>query len=359
MRHATVADLTALVERCARDNVADLILRSGSVPRWRRAGEELSAVPGMLPAWSRFIGNLARELTGQTMIASSVRAGTDLDVRVLAGGVAWRCNLTACAPRDMVSATAEQAATQPRDLCMTLRRLPARPPRPGQLGITRLEPWLPKQGLVLVSGIPGSGKSTLLASVLRERVRRRPDLLMTYESPVEVDLQDESEALAGQIIQHDLPWDLRDPDTERSASDAHYAHAMRNLVRRAANGVYLGEVRAGVVAASLIDAVRIGMVVYTTIHAPSAALAPSRLLGMVTPDERRAAALALRDGLRLLVHAQRTPEGGFERVVVPVNSDVLSGDWTEWGRRLRPLEDEGVETTPIVRNDHEPDNANE
>lgn len=353
MRNASLDDLTALVERAARMGVADIVLRAGSPPRWRLSGHGLAVIPDMGIAWSRTIGNLARQLSGQTSIASRVRAGTDLDFRALCGGVAWRSNMTACAPRD-IDTTPDQAATRPRDLCLTLRRLQPAPPAPGRLGIAALDPWLPEQGLVLVSGIPGSGKSTLLASVVRERIRRFPELLITYESPVELDLQDEEEEDAGQIIQHDLPWDLRSPNNELNSSDDHYAHAMRNLVRRGANGVYLGEVRTGEVAGALIDAVRIGMAVYTTIHAPSAALAPSRLLGLLPAEDRRAGALALRDGLRLLVHARRTGRGGFERIVVPVEPGMLSEDWTEWGRILKPLE--RVETTPIVRESHEQEN---
>ena len=349
----SLEELFVLVEASAREGAADIVLRAGRAPRWRLPGYGLAVIPQAdnNPVWSREISRLAQRLSGQTTIGSAARAGLDLDFRAQFGGVAWRCNLTACAPVDLAGATAEQAATRARDLCLTLRRLGSLPPDPGQLGLDDLDAWLPAQGLVLVSGVPGSGKTTLISSVLMERVRRRPELIMTYESPVEIDLQFEveGEPLSGQIVQHDLPWDLRDPDSALSSADRHYAHAMRNLVRRAADGVFLGEVRTSEVAQALLDAVRIGLVVYTTIHALSASLSPARLIGLLPADEQKAAANALRDGLRLLVHASRTSEGGFQRNVVPVTEDLLPENWMEWGRVLAPLERQGVEITPTMR----------
>ena len=127
MRNASADDLIALVERAAGMGVADIVLRAGSPPRWRLSGHGLTVIPGMPLAFSRPVGELARRLSGQTSISSQVRAGTDLDFRAQCGKVAWRCNMTACAPRD-IDTTAEQAATRPRDLCLTLRRLQPAPP---------------------------------------------------------------------------------------------------------------------------------------------------------------------------------------------------------------------------------------
>ena len=319
---------------------ADLIARSSAPLRARFPGQGLTVLhPG--PVASQAIGQAAARLYGAPGISGQARAGLDMDFRAAFRGLAWRCNLTACAPHDLAMRELDPklANARPADLCLTLRRLGLRPPGLEQLGVGQpgsapLEAWLPKDGLVLVSGIPGSGKSTVLARVLLERAAARPELILTYEAPVELDLQDESHA--GSIIQTDLPRDLRDPQADLGASDAHYAYAMRNVVRRAADAVFLGETRDREAALALLDAARLGLAAYTTIHAVDAHLSPMRLLGMLPANEREAATAALRSGLRLLVHAYRS-EGRFRRRVIRPTAKAMAGPWDTWSDALKPL----------------------
>ena len=233
------------VESAAAAGAGDLILRSGSRPIWRLPGGRLGPVPDTLKVFTGDIDTLASLLSGQITIGMEALRGNDMDFRAVCAGVAWRCNLSACSPRDGavldVFDRPELHAARSRDLCLTLRRLSSKPPKAEDLGLGNIDVWLPSSGLVLVSGIPGAGKSTLLAAVLGERVRTSAEVLVSYESPVEYDLQ--SEGGDGFLVQHDLPWDLRDPESPLGAADKHYAHAMRNVVRRAADMVFLGEVR--------------------------------------------------------------------------------------------------------------------
>ena len=344
-----------LIRLCVERNAGDLLLRAGMRPWWRIPGEGLSPVEGFKVMYSNDISLLAGRLSGQTSAGVVARSGGDLDFRAVAGGVPWRVNLSACCPVDMVDvvdARPEHFAARPRDLCLTLRRISLAPPPPSALdiGSVELDWWWPSDGLVMVSGVPGSGKSTVLASVIGERARVRPEWILTFESPVEHDLQGASGKGLGCIIQHDLPWDICDPSADQSASDKHYAHAMRNVLRRAADGVLLGEVRTGEVARALLDSVRSGLVVYTTIHAASAALAPARLLGMLPSRERLVAETSLRSSLRLLVHASRNENGGFARSMIRLEADDsrLAGPWEKWADELASFERLSLREVPLL-----------
>ena len=347
-------DLKPLIRRCIDERASDLILRAGSRPWWRRPGHKFGPVPDTVPVYSQGISFVAESISGQITAGVVARSGNDQDFRAVVEGMAWRCNLSACCPRSITSVDVDPKyqAAEARDLCLTLRRISSRRPAPSELGITEseLEWWFPEDGLVLVSGIPGSGKSTVQASVLAERARQKPDYILTYESPVEQDLQNEVYA-CGRIVQQDLPWDLNDPDAPQGAADKHYAYAMRNAVRRACNVVFLGEVRTGEVGGALVLGMQAGFAVYTTIHAASAALAPARLLGLLPETERLAGETALRDSLRLLVHCSRTAEGGFARAMVPIEAGDarLKGPWTEWAERLMPDEERALREIPLIR----------
>lgn len=340
------------VKRAAEQRAADLFLRSAIAPVWRLPGGRLESVPGEEIVYSRDIETLAMVLSGQTTIGVKAQGGSDMDFRAVCAGVAWRCNLSACAPSDAtvgdVVDAPELHASRPRDLCLTMRRLPQRPPRPEELGIVDVDKWLPKGGLVVASGIPGTGKSTALAAVISELMRRRRVLVVSYESPVEYELA--ADDAKGFVWQHELPWDLRSPENPLASADYHYAHAMRNVVRRSADVVFLGEIRTRAVARAALDAVRIGMTVYTTIHAASAAKAPARLVGLLGAEEQEGAAAALRDGLRLLVHCLRSEERGFERASVKIarNDPRLAGDWLKWSVTLAEEEAKSLRTAPVL-----------
>lgn len=116
-------------------------------------------------------------------------------------------------------------------------------------------------GAVLFAGTVGSGKSTTLASL----ISRLPDYrkVITVEDPVEY--------LIPRAIQNTV---VRSLDSD--AHD-HYAAKLRALKRSAMSDVLLGEIRDRETGLAFMDLAGSGVNVYSTVHAPAAALVPERL----------------------------------------------------------------------------------
>lgn len=120
---------------------------------------------------------------------------------------------------------------------------------------------LSEGGAVVFAGTVGSGKSTSLASLIARLPGHRK--VITMEDPVE----------------YTIPGAIQNSLARRLDADAHdsYAAKLRALKRSAMTDVLLGEVRDRETGRAFMDLAGAGVNVYTTVHAPSAALIPQRL----------------------------------------------------------------------------------
>jgi defect-in-organelle-trafficking protein DotB len=191
-------------------------------------------------------------------------------------------------------------------LALTLRLVPGRPPSLEELGC---EPGLaralfPANGLVVATGTMGSGKSTLLAAVLRRIVERGGRHVCTYEAPVEFDLA-AVEGFHPPVEQSEIPRHM--PDFRR---------AVRNLTRRAADCVLVGEARDPGTLRGVLEAAELGLCCYTTAHARSVSAVPRRILNSFAAGERGALAASLFSSLRCVVQQRLfpSPAGGRRAV---------------------------------------------
>ncbi|NYT66519.1 Flp pilus assembly complex ATPase component TadA [Alcaligenaceae bacterium] len=116
-------------------------------------------------------------------------------------------------------------------------------------------------GAVVFAGTVGSGKSTTLASL----ISRLPDdrKVITVEDPVE----------------YVIPGAIQNTVARALDKDAHnyYAAKLRALKRSAMSDVLLGEIRDSETGLAFMDLASSGVNIYTTVHAPSAALVAERL----------------------------------------------------------------------------------
>ena len=116
-------------------------------------------------------------------------------------------------------------------------------------------------GAVVFAGAVGSGKSTSLASLLCSLPAQRK--LITLEDPVE----------------YVIPGAIQNTVARNLDVSAHnsYASKLRAIKRSAMSDVLLGEIRDHETGRAFMDLAGSGVNIYTTVHAPSAALIPQRL----------------------------------------------------------------------------------
>jgi len=128
-------------------------------------------------------------------------------------------------------------------------------------------------GIIIVSGPTGSGKSTTLASALREKDNGELNIV-TAEDPIEYDM-------GGNIQQFPV---LR-------AKGQTFANLLRTFLRQDPDVILIGETRDPETAESSMDAAETGHLVFTTLHANSAASSLTRLVDMEVPSYKLTASL--------------------------------------------------------------------
>ena len=171
--------------------------------------------------------------------------------------------------KDILLRWASLAADQGPSVCLRLlvRDMSAHSPSlahlgylPGQVELIE-RAMLSQGGAVVFAGTVGSGKSTTLATLISGLSAHRK--IVTIEDPVEY--------LIPGAIQNTVARNLN------VAAHGGYASKLRALKRSAMNDVLLGEIRDEETGRAFMDLAGSGVNVYTTVHAPSAALIPDRL----------------------------------------------------------------------------------
>jgi defect-in-organelle-trafficking protein DotB len=326
----TIQELLDLMAWGREQGMSDLILTSSDRP-WMR----LDGVWRGLGRRRVQLGELAallNRLTRNEAAGAMVGTGLELDFGCeLPKGRGRRIRF-----RGNASAVANGWST---GVTMTLRSLPDFPP---PLETLEIEPELlaglfPENGLVLVTGVMGSGKSTLLASVLRRLAEGGRRHIATYEAPIEFDLG----GLPGRLS-----------PVEQSEVPRHcegFTAAARNVTRRAADVVLMGESRDCETIRGLMEAAEIGVAAYTTVHTRSVADTPGRIISLFSARERPAMAASLLSALRVVVQQRLypSPDGGRRAVreFLALSPDMRAMLQKERPARLAPALDEMVESS--------------
>lgn len=173
-------------------------------------------------------------------------------------------------------------------------------------------------GAVVFAGTVGSGKSTTLASL----ISRLPDdrKVITIEDPVEY--------LIPGAIQNTVARAL-----DVDAHD-HYAAKLRALKRSAMSDVLLGEIRDAETGLAFMDLAGSGVNIYTTVHAPSAALVAERLASDFIGVSRDF--LAMPGILKLVVYQALLPVL-CAHCALPVDGLLKGTGRSEWQARLETI----------------------
>lgn len=276
---------------------------------------DVKVVPGQ-PLWARQHGHWypvtrrsMRDEEARTLLRSTSRG--DAAMGALSAGIGgydysygvrvsrsqelrFRGNATAVSYHDQISCE------------LTLRTIDSMPPTLAEIEFPEelIEPCIPANGLVLVTGRTGSGKSTTIASVIRTILETQRRSVSSYEEPIEYSFSG-LQAL-GPVSQSEIPTQFPS-----------FAQAARNAARRAADVVFVGESRDRETMESMMETAAIGSAVYSTVHTMSVAATPMRIIQMFRSDERDQKSALLFSQLRVILHQRLVPRvGGGRRVAL-------------------------------------------
>lgn len=198
---------------------------------------------------------------------------------------------------------------------------------------------LSEGGAIVFAGTVGSGKSTTLATLISRIPSHRK--IITIEDPVEYRIPN--------AIQNTIARTLSD------AQPNAYAAKLRTVKRSAMTDILLGEVRDHETGQAFLDLAGSGVNLYTTVHAPSAAIVPDRLASdfigvsrdfLLTPGVLR---LLVFQCLitRLCPHCSR-PVRDLEKGAYTAGGLYRSGrEWSAWLDRIQQTYQIDVQTMRI------------
>ena len=265
-----------------------------------------------LPAFMEVDGRL-RHATGAALdgpamarVAGALHVSRERAETQLRGGGAIDCSHTArgpCRSRRRFRVNMLPLQTRGRwGLGVALRVLPEEVPELGALGIEDeiVDALQLGEGICLVTGVPGSGKSTILAAAMRRLLERGIGKVQTFESPIEFEL-DRVKAGAAFIEQTEVPTHV-----------GSFAEGLRASLRRRPAAVMVGEARDRETIGAVVNAADFGIAVHSTAHVVGVSATIRRLLSAFPPEERAERAVALLQGLTLVVTQMLVPnpEGG-------------------------------------------------
>lgn len=149
-----------------------------------------------------------------------------------------------------------------------------------------------EQGLILLCGITGSGKSTTIAAMIEQINEARAVHIVTIEDPIEYAYVDKKAF----INQREVGLDCES-----------YEAAIRSLMREDPDVIVIGEMRDRITFQAAVQAAETGHLVFSTIHASSAAGAVTRILELYPQDQHTQIRIALASNLQAIVYQKLIP----------------------------------------------------
>ena len=164
------------------------------------------------------------------------------------------------------------------------------------------------RGIIIISGPTGSGKSTTLAAMIEHLNQTQRCRMITVEDPIEYQFTDKRSV----ISQREVGLDTLT-----------FHSALKHVIRQDPDVIVIGEMRDEVSFRVAISAAETGHLVFTTMHAGTAALAVQRSLEFFPTEERDQVRMGLAGNLHAVV-CQRL--SNFRKSVFPQYQDGDSND---------------------------------
>lgn len=220
---------------------------------------------------------------------------------------------------------------------ITIRQISIQAPTVQQLKVEPeiLEAFLPKNGMVIVSGPTGSGKSTLFASCLGHiaEVTGNDLVIGTCEAPIEY-VFDHIDVKSVFIYQSSV--------AEIGGNLKNFESGVRASLRSGTTGTVIGELRDLETIRAALTASNTGQVVWGTLHVNSVLDMPSRIINVFPSDEMNKVRVEFYANSRFLMCQILVPS------IVPGKARTPVKEWLKLTPAMRreliacPLSDEAA-----------------
>ncbi len=258
---------------------SDLHLQEDKPARYRVEGQLRVLSPEHLPPLTRDqMTALLEESFSATSVARIVQ-NCEVDLSLQMGETRWRANFSKQQGRQSASfRIVPKHRLRLRDLRLpdTLRDVLKLP-----------------RGLVLLTGPTAQGKSTTVRALLQEINTTQAMRIITIEDPIEYLFDDE----LSQFEQREVGIDT-----------ATFADGVRNAMRQDPNVIFVGEIRDRESIFTAMQAAETGHLVFTTLHADSAAQAIARIREYYPASEQANISNMLGRNINMLVCQRLIPD---------------------------------------------------
>lgn len=297
-----------ILKVAVRGGASDVILKTGSLPRFRHNGSLVSLSDGELIS-KETMDRWIAEILPKHLYKKLEEKG-DVDFGFNASfGTRFRVN----------------AFKQRGNLGMVLRIVANVIKSIEELQLPKVieKAATKKRGLVLVTGATGSGKSTTLAAIVQKINTTRSTHIITIEDPIEFYYKDELST----INQREIGEDTNS-----------FSIALKASLRQNPDIILVGELRDSEATETALMAAETGHLVMSTLHTQDAVDSLTRLMSYFPPHQHRSIRIQLANTLQMIISQRLVPRAdGRGRAVACeilvansfVRDVILNGDHFE------------------------------
>ncbi len=166
-------------------------------------------------------------------------------------------------------------------------------------------------GIIFVVGPTSSGKSTTLAAMVNKRNATNRERIITIEDPVEYIFEDIKSVITQREVGLDTPS---------------FHSALKHVLRQDPDVIIVGEMRDNTSLSVALSAAETGNVVFSTLHANTAAQSVQRILNFFQPQEREQVRMALASNMHAVICQRLIPavKGGVRPAVeIMINTPTV------------------------------------
>ncbi len=273
--------LTAAV----RGGASDVVLKTGSVPRFRFRGELVAPENGKIISPELIMAWL-QQLLPQDM--RDIRRERDFAYQSSEG---HRFRVNVFLQRGTPAIVARVVLGHIR----TIEELQL----PAVISAITRE----RRGLILVTGATGSGKSTTMAAMIDRINHERAAHIITIEDPIEYLLRDEKAIIEQREV---------GTDTES------FADALRAAMRQNPDVIMVGELRDRETVETALRAAETGHLVISTLHTSDAVESLTRIGGMFKGEEVKNVRMSLASSIKAVISQRLIPRSDGKGMVASI-----------------------------------------